>query len=417
MTIILFLLFFVLFVSEVFSYRGMRFLLSSKQKGVRRLWQTLYWLWTLLVFGFVMYALFNRGEFSNPKRMNFAFVIIGLFLANFFFKMIFGWIHLLNEGATFFANLFMKKTTEQTGNMSRSKFLSTAGLALASIPFGGLVYGMIWGRYHFRVVRLPLQIKNLPDAFVGKTIVQLSDLHLGSFPQKTNQVAKAVEQVNALQADYLFFTGDMINERAIEMEPWIKTLKKLQVKEGKYSVLGNHDYGDYYPSWQGKPDKIEANVQYLHQLQNEIGFELLRNENRLLTQGNESIRLIGLENWGEGRFSKYGDLQKSLQGVKNEEVQILLSHDPSHWDAQVLGKTKIDVAMAGHTHGFQLGVELPGIKWSPAQYRYKRWAGLYKEGEQQLYVNRGLGYIGYAGRIGIWPEITLFTLERDERFG
>ena len=412
MTIFIILLLLLLLVAEIFSYRGLRFLLQTKSKSTKRTVKFIYWAWTLMIFCIVSYAFIRREQFSHPSFMNRAFVIIGLFLANFCLKTIFGYTHLLNEWASYITNLVMKKSPSPGKKISRSKFITSAGLALASLPFTGILYGMVRGRYQFRVIPQQLKLKNLPDSFVGKTIVQLSDFHLGSFPQNTSEVAKAVEQINSLQADYIFFTGDMINERALEVEPWVKTLQKLKAKEGKYSVLGNHDYGDYYAEWDGKPDKIEANVQRLKELQSEMGFELLRNENRKLIQGEDSIRLLGLENWGKGRFSKYGDLEKTLSGVSDDEVQILLSHDPSHWDAQVLGKTAIDCAMAGHTHGSQIGVELPGFRWSPVQYRYHRWAGMYEEKGQQLYINRGFGYIGYAGRIGIWPEITLFTLEK-----
>ena len=416
MTILLILILVCLAIGEIFSFRALQFLTKNKSKTSKVITQLVYWLWTLTIGALIIYAIVSSEQFSNPAKMNVAFVIIGLFLANFAFKTIFGGIHFMNELAAWFANLFSRKQREVSNGkpMSRSKFISLSGLALAAIPFSGLLYGMFRGRYQFRVIQQSLAIPNLPNSFVGKTIVQLSDMHLGSFPQTTKEIAKAVEQINALQADYIFFTGDMINERAIEAEPWVETIANLQAKEGKFSVLGNHDYGDYYGPWEGKPEKIEANVQHLQSLQEKMGFQLLRNENIKLSIGDSFIRLLGIENWGKGRFSKYGNLEQTLSGVKDEEVQILLSHDPSHWDAQVLGKTAVDVALAGHTHGSQIGVELPGFRWSPVQYRYNRWAGLYQEEKQQLYVNRGFGYIGYAGRIGIWPEITLFTLAQAE---
>lgn len=398
-----------LFIGEIFSFRAIQFLLAEKSYSTKIIFRLLYWVWTVSVVCLVVYTLINRSDFSDPKKMNFAFIIIGLFLMNFVFKTIFGGIHFVNEAATFFANL---ATPKSNVGMSRSRFLTISGLALASIPFSGLLYGMVKGRYDFRVIPQKLKLKNLPKSFEGVKIVHLSDMHLGSFPLHTQEVAKAVEKINSLEADYIFFTGDMINERAMEAEPWIDTLKQLKAKYGKFSSLGNHDYGDYYAPWAGKADKIEENVRNLKRIQEQMGFQLLRNENVKLTIGNDFIRLIGLENWGAGHFSKYGDLEKAKQGVADEEIQILLSHDPSHWDEEVLNKSAIDIALAGHTHGCQMGVEIPGIKWSPVQYRYPRWAGLYKEGDQQLYINRGFGYIGYAGRVGMAPEITLFTLEK-----
>jgi len=342
--------------------------------------------------------------------MNTAFTFGGFWMMNFVLKMTITLFFLLNQLVNVLRMLFSleSKTTSKPG---RRQFITKTGLAVASIPFAGLLYGMVRGKYQFTIFRQDLVLKNLPDSFVGKTIVQLSDMHLGSFPQSTTAIAKAVEKVNALNADYIFFTGDMINERALEARPWVDTLKQLKSKFGKYSVLGNHDYGDYYRPWADQPDKIEANILRLKALQEKMGFQLLRNENVTLKQGSDSIRLIGIENWGLG-FTQAGDLKKATAGVVDEEVQILLSHDPSHWQEEVLGKTKIDVSMAGHTHGSQIGIETPAFRWSPVQFRYPRWAGMYKEGDQQLYVNRGFGYIGYGGRIGIWPEITLFTLRK-----
>jgi len=237
-------------------------------------------------------------------------------------------------------------------------------------------------------------------------------VHLGSFPLGTASIHKAVEKVNALEPDYILFTGDMVNERSLEAEHWIETLKALNAKGGKFSVLGNHDYGEYYAPWDHKPDARAEDVAKLTAIQEKMGFKLLRNESVLLEKEGESIRLIGMENWGKGRFSKYGKIKEAMEGVDETEFQIMMSHDPSHWDAQVLGKTSVELSLAGHTHGFQFGVEIPGIKWSPIQFRYPRWAGLYKEAKQHLYVNRGFGYIGYAGRVGMPPEITLLEFSK-----
>ena len=408
-TSILFLFLVLFFIAEVFSYRALHFLVNNKSYAL--VIKLLYWGFTLLIFALLIYAFANRSQFAEPSFMPFGYVILSLFLINFISKLIFGSFHLLNEISAFGAHQF-KPSVSKENLMTRSRFLTMTGLAIASIPFGTLLYGITKGKYQFRVIRQTLQLKNLPSNFVGKTILQLSDMHLGSFPKNTNEIARAIEKINSLQPDYIIFTGDMINERAIEAEHWVPVLKQLKAKHGMYSVLGNHDYGDYYGPWSGNPDKIEQNVLHLKELQKKMGFTLLRNENTKLTLGEQFIELIGLENWGAGRFSKYGDLTKAMQGTDSNNVQLLLSHDPSHWDEQVLGKTNIDVAFAGHTHGAQLGVEAPGFRFSPSQFIYPRWAGLYKEGSQQLYVNRGFGYIGYAGRFGIWPEITLFELQQ-----
>ena len=307
----------------------------------------------------------SRDRFAEPAYMNTAFTLIGFWMMNFVMKVTIALFFLLNQLVNLLLPLFSLKS--KTTTKSRRQFITKTGLALASIPFAGLFYGMVKGKYQFTVFKEDLVLKNLPDSFVGKTIVQISDLHLGSFPKTTDAVANAVAKINALNADYIFFTGDMINERALEAEPWVDTIKKLTAKFGKFSVLGNHDYGDYYDPWDGKPDLIEANVVRLKELQEQMGFRMLRNENVKLSQEGESIRLIGIENWGVG-FTQAGDLSKASQGVADEEVQILLSHDPSHWEEKVRGKTNIDIAMAGHTHGSQIGIETPVFRWSP------RWA-------------------------------------------
>lgn len=414
MLTILILFSFLLFI-EVFAYLAIRFLLKGKEKPFSLAMKALYWLWTFTVSGLIIYCLLNREKFSAPGAMNFAFVVVGLGFMNFSAKAILAFSHLVNLVTNWLFHKMNSKesSSSQSVGMSRSKFITTTGLALASIPFGGLLYGMVTGRFQFRVLRQPMKLANLPKAFEGLKIVHLSDMHLGSFPHDTDAVAQAVEMVNQLEPDYIFFTGDMINERAIEAEHWIGTIKKLKAKYGKYSSLGNHDYGSYYGPWAGDEQKIQENLVELQKIQEKMGFQLLRNENVKLVQGEESIRLIGLENWGVG-FVQAGDMNKAFAGVSDDEVQILLSHDPTHWDEQVLGKTSVDLSLAGHTHGSQMGVEIPalGIKISPVSLRYKRWGGLYQEGKQQLYVNRGFGYIGYAGRVGMNPEITLFTLER-----
>lgn len=410
--------FFIVFIAliiigEVFSFRGMRSLTTDLGSKLKFSLRTLYWLWTIIILILIIYAQLNRGSFAEPGKLNFAFVIIGLFLMNFAFKSLFGGFHAINELTYWVQGLFKSKAVDPTeGGMTRSQFLTMTGLALGSLPFLGLLYGMVRGRYDFTVFREKLTFDNLPKAFDGVKIVHLSDMHLGSFPHGTDAIAKAVEKVNELEPDYILFTGDMVNERSMEAEHWIDVIKQLKAKRGKFSVLGNHDYGDYYAPWDQDPQAKVEDVAKLTAIEQQMGFKVLKNENVLLEKDSETIRLIGMENWGTGRFSKYGDIEKAMQGCNDEEFQIMMSHDPSHWDAEVLDKTTVDISLAGHTHGFQFGVEIPGFKWSPVQFRYPRWAGLYKVAKQHLYVNRGFGYIGYAGRVGMPPEITLLELSK-----
>jgi predicted MPP superfamily phosphohydrolase len=291
----------------------------------------------------------------------------------------------------------------------RQVWVSALAVIVAAVPFFSLLYGMISGRHHYKVHKVNLSFSNLPKAFDGFTITQLSDIHSGSFTSKKG-VEKGISMVNAQNSDLLLFTGDLVNNLASEMDPWIASFAKLKAKVGKYSVLGNHDYGSY-AQWPSKKDQ-EANLAKLIKVHEEIGFNILLNQSVQIEKDGEKIALIGVENWGKGGFQKFGDLDKAMNKVDNSEFKILMSHDPSHWEAKTLEHEKrIDLTLAGHTHGMQFGIELFGFKWSPVKYVYEQWAGLYKRGEKYLYVNRGFGFIGFKGRVGIWPEITVITLK------
>jgi len=291
----------------------------------------------------------------------------------------------------------------------RQFWVSAVAAVVAAIPFFSLLYGMIGGRHHYKVHKVTLPFNHLPKAFDGFTITQLSDIHSGSFSSKKG-VEKGINMVNAQNSDLLLFTGDLVNNLASEMDPWIESFAKLKATIGKYSVLGNHDYGSY-SKWPSK--KAEAdNLARLKEVHKEIGFKLLLNQSVQIEKAGEKIALIGVENWGKGGFQKFGDLDMAMSNVDESEFKILMSHDPSHWEAKTLEHEKhIDLTLAGHTHGMQFGIELFGFKWSPVKYVYEQWAGLYKRGEKYLYVNRGFGFIGFKGRVGIWPEITVITLK------
>jgi uncharacterized protein len=293
----------------------------------------------------------------------------------------------------------------------RRKMISQIALGMAALPMAGMIYGMIRGKYNYRVIKHSLVFPDLPEAFDGYQITQISDIHSGSF-DNPEKIAYAVDLINQQKSDVILFTGDLVNNEATEMLPWMDTFSKLKAPQGVFSVLGNHDYGDYIP-WESEAAK-EANLEHLKQIQKDMGFELLLNEHRFLEKNGEKIALVGIENWGAGGFKKAGDLQKAVDGLSKEEFKILMSHDPSHWDAQVIHDDKhFHLTLAGHTHGMQFGIEIPGwIKFSPVQWRYPRWAGVYKEKGQFLNVNRGFGFLAYPGRVGIWPEITVIELKR-----
>lgn len=308
--------------------------------------------------------------------------------------------------------LFRTVTTQPTTLPGRRTFISQIALGLAAIPFIGIIDGIWKGRYRYRVISHTLEFEDLPDEFDGFTIAQISDIHSGSFDNQ-EKVEYGVQMVNELGADAIMFTGDMVNNIATEAEPWIDTFKKLSGKNGVFSILGNHDYGDYwrFPSAQAKVD----NLNRLKEIHAEMGMDLLLNESRYFERNGQRLYLAGVENWGLPPFPQYGDLQTALNGIPNDAFTILLSHDPSHFDAEVKQHSKkVHLTLSGHTHGMQFGIEIPGwIKWSPVKFKYPKWAGLYPEPDGQvLHVNRGFGFLAFPGRVGMWPEITHITLRK-----
>lgn len=295
--------------------------------------------------------------------------------------------------------------------ISRSSFLVKAGLVAAAVPLSSLSWGIVSGAYDYQVNRRKLILPNLPAAFDGITLGQISDVHSGSFYNQ-KAVKGGVEMLLAQKPDLIFFTGDLVNNLANEMRDYQDIFAKIQAPLGVYSVLGNHDYGDYHFGRESSPAKVK-NLQDLIATHKIMGWDLLMNEHRRLKVDGAEIGILGIENWGMGRFPKYGKMELATKDTDDLPVKLLLSHDPSHWRGQVLEQyPQIDAMFSGHTHGMQFGVRLKEFQWSPVQYIYKEWAGLYQEKQQQLYVNVGYGFLGYPGRVGILPEITIFELRR-----
>ena len=294
---------------------------------------------------------------------------------------------------------------------SRRRFISTIALGLAAIPFSSLLYGMYRGKYRFRVLDYTLHFEDLPDAFDGYRITQISDIHSGSFDNR-KKIEYGVNLIKEQNSDVILFTGDMVNNKATEMLPWKDLFSQLHAKDGVYAVLGNHDYGDYV-DWPSNDAKAK-NLEDLIKLQKEMGYDTLLNESRFIERNGQRIALIGVENWGKGGFKKAGDLKKAKANVNHEDFKILMSHDPSHWEAEVIPDDyHYHLTLSGHTHGMQFGIEIPGwIKWSPVKWRYDQWAGIYEKMGQYINVNRGFGYLGYPGRVGIWPEVSVITLKK-----
>lgn len=286
--------------------------------------------------------------------------------------------------------------------------INEIGLVIATMLFILMFYGFSIGRYYYKVKNIEISAENIPESFDGYKIIHITDIHLGSFGKSYKGVKKAVDIINGLDADVIAFTGDMVNNFASEMDIWMDELKRLKAREAKYSILGNHDYG-HYVHWENK-DAEAANINKLIELQKEAGFDVLMDEKRIIHNSIDSIVVVGVQNWGKPPFPAIGDLNKAMQGVKDNAFTVLLSHDPNHWEAEVLDRN-IELTLSGHTHAMQVGIEVLGIKWSPARYIYKYWDGLYKKGNKYLNVNRGLGYIAFPGRIGLRPEITVITLK------
>ncbi|HEY5826437.1 MAG TPA: metallophosphoesterase [Cyclobacteriaceae bacterium] len=403
--------FFTIFFLVVDAYVFQAVVNVSKDWSV--LWKSIvrygFWVPTILSIAALLWWAFDDPYRVSANVRN--WIITGL-VATYFSKM-FGVIVLfiddIQRGVRWVVHQFQKTPESLPGEgITRSDFLSKTALAVTALPMGAFAYGIISGAHDYRIRRVTINLPNLPKSFDGIRIGQVSDIHSGSFWNKT-AVKGGVEMLMKEKPDLIFFTGDLVNNEASEVKEYLPIFEKLKAPLGVYSVTGNHDYGDY-KAW-SSPSEKEKNFRDVVNANKQMGYDILMNENRIIKQGGDKIAIIGIENWGT-KFSKHGKLDEAYKGTDEAAVKLLLSHDPTHWDAQVRPNYKdIDVAFAGHTHGFQFGVEIAGIRWSPVQYVYKQWGGLYKEDNQYLYVNRGFGYIGYPGRVGMPPEITIFELK------
>ncbi|MDP1746646.1 MAG: metallophosphoesterase [Bacteroidota bacterium] len=385
-----------------------------KESSAFRKSASAYIYWGFTIFTFLLFLTPSFISLADwPKYIRvylFALVIMvavskiigSLFLATDDVIRLFRWI----------GSYFTTKTeivVENSHSISRLKFLSQIALGMTALPLAGFIYGMVRGAFDYKIHPIKVTLPNLPSAFNGLKIIQISDIHSGSFVS-TAHLEEAVKIIEREKPDLIFFTGDLVNDRASETDLYIEVLSKIKAPLGVFSTLGNHDYGDYV-TW-GSPEAKAENLNNLKNVHAQVGWKLLMNEHIPIKIGEDEIAIIGIENWGGSfHFPKYGDLKKAHSGTEKYPVKLLLSHDPSHWDLQVKEDYKdIDITFSGHTHGGQFGIEIPGFRWSPSQYAYKQWAGLYSHQDQHLYVNRGLGFLGYPGRVGISPEITVMEL-------
>jgi uncharacterized protein len=381
----------LLVLADIYFFQAVQTLTSST------IIRSTYWLFdpALIITGFIAFRLPR----SNKQALRLISVLMALLLLSLVPKLAAAPVLLLEDLSRLFR-----------GFPPRKVWVSEVAMGIAIVPFLALLYGITAGRHFYRVKKETLYFPDLPEAFDGFTITQLSDIHSGSFTSEKG-VGKGIKIVNEQKSDMILFTGDLVNNQAAEMDPWITHFAQLAAPYGKFSVLGNHDYGDYM-RWESEAHK-RSNLERLKQVHREIGFRLLLNESVNIKRDGQSIALIGVENWGKGGFHKYGDLKRATANVPDGSFKILMSHDPSHWDAVTLQHQQhVHLTLSGHTHGAQFGIELFGWKWSPIKYVYKQWAGLYEEAGKYLYVNRGFGFLGLKGRVGIWPEVTVITLKK-----
>ncbi len=377
-----------------------------KKRWIRILYTSLS---VCIIIAFVYFVGVQRKGVLEPP----ANYVLGVFLSFLLAKIILIFFLFSEDLLRGVYGVFKKFKSEQQTNFlpSRRKFVSNIALGVAAIPFSSLLYGMVYGKYNYKVFKYTLTFDDLPEAFNGYTITQISDIHSGSL-DNFEKVSYAMQLINEQQSDVILFTGDLVNNKTSEINPWKNLFSKLKAKDGVFSVMGNHDYGDYI-KWKS-PEEMLENLQKFYKAHKEMGWTLLLNQHHYIYKGNSKIALVGVENWGENGFKKAGDIKRASAGLSKNDFKIVMSHDPSHWKSIIKKHAKnFQLTLSGHTHGMQFGIEIPGwIKWSPIKYRYENWAGIYTYKNRYINVNRGLGFLGYPGRVGISPEITVIKLKK-----
>lgn len=391
---------------EFYSYQAFRTLIKLRWALIS------YQVISLLLLLFIVYSFtqFDRSVGQTKQTMFTMGLMLLVYVPKIVLTLVMFGEDIFRIGASLL-NYFMYNAPRKEMMPDRRKFISQIALGLAAVPFLSLIYGIFEGKYNYKVFKQTVYFPDLPDAFDGFRITQISDVHSGSFdnPEKINY---AIDLINEQESDMILFTGDIVNTHAKEMHPWLEAFNRIkEYKYGKFSILGNHDYGEYV-TWPSEKQKDE-NFQEIKSLYGKIGFKLMLNEHTYIQKGNDKIAVIGVENWGVN-FKKAGDLNKASENVHQDDFKVLMSHDPSHWEAEIKEHPKnFHLTLSGHTHGMQFGIEIPGyFKWSLAQYIYKQWAGLYENAGRYVYVNRGFGFHAYPGRVGIMPEITVIELKK-----
>lgn len=413
----------VMALIEIYGFKGIYVSTINWNSISRTAVHWAYWALNIFSFGLLIIAMMNFREWRG-EHPNLLMFVMAFFFVLWVPKMVLASFHLIDDIRYFITwafkgfptvpkNLVSGAGAEENlvGNpISRATFITTTGQFVAGFALVSFLYGVTRGKFAFRVLEHQVGFKNLPTELEGLKVVQISDAHLGSFMDSFDPIKEAIDMINGLKPDLIMFTGDLVNVESSEAEPWIPIFRELKARYGKFSILGNHDYADYGDMNEEEREFSRNRVKEIHQ---EMGFDLLLNENRNVAINGKTLDVIGVENWGKG-FVQHGDLNKAISGLDMEQPSILLSHDPTHYEEQVLGKKNIDLTLSGHTHGMQMGIEIPwlGIKLSPARLRYKRWGGLYTDKQQHIHVNRGFGVLAFPGRVGMPPEITLLTLTK-----
>ena len=411
----------VLFIIDLYAFQSVKFLCKGLSQSQIRNAYIIYWAVSIFCFGLIITGnIFDWHQWNKFFRTySFAFVFIVFFSKLFVdvFLLIDDLIRIFRWSGMKISDLLSTPDSTKAKivrhGISRSDFLVKLAVIIGAIPFFSMIYGMLNGAYNYRKRKVILTLDNLPKSFHGFKIVQISDIHTGSFT-RMDPVKEAIQIINDQQPDLVFFTGDLVNDSHEEALPFMDILKEIKSKHGVFSIFGNHDYGDY-KKWESDEAKRE-NLRKLADVHKELGWNLMLDEHRHIEKDGERITVIGVQNWSARMgFQRYGSIEKATEKIDYSPVNILLSHDPSHWKAQITDKyPMIDLTLSGHTHGMQFGIEIPGFKWSPVQYVYREWADLYRHKNQFLYVNRGLGFLAYPGRVGILPEITVFELRKSE---
>jgi uncharacterized protein len=397
----------ILLLVDIYSFRGLRHFSNDWNNSFRIAFTIFFWLIPVFITFMTFFILYKLPSLASGMVFyRTLYTFMGILILFYVPKILFSAFLLGNDLVA--AVAFGLKKYNFIGESFNNQWFRYVGAMVALLLFFFTFYGIIFGRYHYKVNHLQLKFSNLPEQFNGFKIVQISDWHIGSYFGRQERIKEAVRRVNSLNPDLIVFTGDMVNNMSNEVDEFIPELKQLKAKYGIYSILGNHDYGEYV-NWKSE-EESRNNLQRLREIEKEIGFQLLDNQSVTIEKDGAKFALIGIENWGLPPFPQYGNLKKAMEFVDDSLFKILLSHDPSHWEAEVMGKSNIDLTLSGHTHGMQFGINYKNMKWSPVKYKYPRWAGLYKEGLQLLYVNVGIGYIGFPGRVGMRPEIALLEL-------